>query len=53
MAGYRVFKQGKYRMDVLGQPLDEAVKVTLDYKVPVTAAIFIVPCRKNGIDKLF
>ena len=38
---------------VLGQPLDEAVKVTLDYKVPVTAAIFIVPCRKNGIDKLF
>ena len=34
MAGYRVFKQGKYRMDVLGQPLDEAAKVSWITKLP-------------------
>lgn len=27
-------KQGKYRMDVLGQPLDEAAKVSWITKLP-------------------
>jgi len=29
MAGYRVFKQGKYRMDVLGQPLMRLPKLAV------------------------
>lgn len=34
---------------VLGEPLDEAAKVTLDYKAPLAAAIMILMDRHDGI----
>lgn len=34
---------------VLGQPLAEAAKVTLDYKAPVAAAIMVLMVDNDGI----
>ena len=42
MAGHRTDKQEDSDWVVLGQPLAEAAKVTLDYKAPIAAAIMVL-----------